>query len=201
MARSKRHILIWLATRRTGQILYEVLLWDVPFRFNRTILITPQPLCTFVWHKLRILRPIVWQHPDIHDAWKKRVFFHLNFCAAVCEYFRKISTAEKSPLSPITSTFVKIYSISLKSGTLPSGGFFPIFFSTFYIFIFNFHKMWNTDQICESLFNFVQSAASCDPRGFYARCGTFFKQALHIFTSFPRVKVPLTIGSHLDDFT
>ena len=154
MARSKRHIKIWLATRRTGQILYEVLLCDVPFRFNRTILISPQPLCTFVWHKLRILRPIVWQHPDIHDAWK-RVFF--TFCAAVCEYFRKISTAEKSPLSPITSTFVKIYSISLKSGTLPSGGFFPIFFSTFYIFIFNFHKMWNTDQICESLFNFVQT--------------------------------------------
>ena len=88
---------------------------------------------------------------------------------------------------------MKIYSISLKSGTLPSGGFFPVFFSTFYIFISNFHKMWNTDQICESLFNFVQNAASCDPRGFYARCGTFFKQALHIFSSFPQVKVVLSI--------
>ena len=124
---------------------------------------------------------------------KKRVFFLLNFCAAVCEYFRKISTAEKSPLSPITSTFVKIYSISLKSGTLPSGGFFPIFFPTFLYFHFQFSQnvkhwpnLWKFIQFCSN-------AASCDLRGFYARCGTFFKQALHIFSSFQ--------GFDLDDIT
>ena len=107
--------------------------------------------------------------------------FLLNFCAAVCEYFRKISTAEKSPLSPITSTFVKIYSISLKSGTLPSGGFFPVFFSTFYIFIFNFHKMWNTDQICESLFNFVQTR-HCAIQGDSTPAVAHFSNKLFIFS-------------------